>query len=456
MSTTASNAASTDHEPPYASALGREACDLLRRLIVCDTSNPPGNEAQAVAILDDYLGRAGVDCQRIAKDPARPNLLARLPGRGSGPSLAFLGHADVVQARRQDWHVEPFAGIEQDGSIWGRGAVDMKCQVAATAVALATLAREGFQPNGDLMLTIMADEEVGESGVGAPFFVEALPDLRPDFLIGEGAGERIPASTGPLYLLDHGVKASTSATLVVRGRAGDASLPDSGENALFELTRLLGRLNEYRSPVRVVPEVEPLLAAAGATAASPEERVRQARQAHPALDRLLPGLTGNVIVPTVGEASGPANVVPEEATVTMQCVVLPGTTKEDVERELRTALGQGCYTLEVSEVQGGLLSPLDTVLHQAVEGFLAEHDPEARLVPCLGYGYSDCHTFREAYGTCAYGFMPFRHADPMVNLTTKHGIDERILADDLAFQAEAALHVARAIGSITADAREAP
>src|SRR3954465_3643915 len=107
----------------------------------------------------------------------------------------------------------------------------MKCQVAATAVALATLAREGFRPNGDLMLLLMSDEEVGDAGVGAPFFVEARPDLCPAFVVGGGAGERFDTPSGPIYLLDHGVKASSSATLTVRGRPGDASLPDSGPNA---------------------------------------------------------------------------------------------------------------------------------------------------------------------------------------------------------------------------------
>jgi hypothetical protein len=90
-----------------------------------------------------------------------------------------------------------------------------------------------------------------------------------------------------------------------------------------------------------------------------------------------------------------------------------------------------------------------------VASFLAEHDPEAHLIPTLGYGYSDCHTMRDAYGTIAYGFIPFRHADPMVNLTTKHGVDERVLIDDLVFQTEAARHVARTIGSISADATAA-
>src|SRR3954449_9834497 len=155
--------------------LRHEVVDLLRRLVACDTSNPPGRETQAAAILEESLLAAGLECERVAKDPDRTNLLVRLRGDGTGPSLAFLGHLDVVVAQREEWSVEPFAGIERDGAIWGRGTVDMKCQVAATAVALATLARSGFEPNGDLMLMLMADEEVGEAEVGAPYFVQARP-----------------------------------------------------------------------------------------------------------------------------------------------------------------------------------------------------------------------------------------------------------------------------------------
>src|SRR3954454_883752 len=172
-----------------------EVVALLRRLIACDTSNPPGREVQAAAVLEAYLTQAGVECERVARDPERPNLIARLRGRGDGPSLAFLGHLDVVQARRADWSVDPFGGVEQDGVIWGRGTVDMKCQVAATAVALAMLARARFVPNGDLMLILTADEEVGDAGVGAPFLVAQRPDLCPDFVVGakepgSGGGHR--------------------------------------------------------------------------------------------------------------------------------------------------------------------------------------------------------------------------------------------------------------------------
>jgi acetylornithine deacetylase/succinyl-diaminopimelate desuccinylase-like protein len=425
---------------------------LLRRLVTCDTSNPPGREVQAVAVVEDYLTAAGVDCERVAQDPERPNLLARLRGDGSGPSLAFLGHLDVVRVRREDWSVDPFAAIEREGAIWGRGTVDMKSQVAAAAVALATLAREGFQPGGDLMLLLMADEEVGDAGVGAPYFVSQRPDLRPDYVVGEGAGERIPTPAGPVYLLDRGVKATSHAEVRIRGVAGDASLAGAGESALDDLAPLLAQLAAYRSPLRVPSELEPLLDAVAPGAATLEERVEHARGAHPALDRLVGSLVGTVIRATTLSVDGPANVVPDDARISLQCLVLPGTTRAELERELREALGPGAYEVEVEEPQGGSTSPTGTLLHEAIERFLSRQDPEARLVPALGYGFSDCHTIREAYGSVAYGFVPFRHADPMVNLATKHGTDERVLLADLLFQTQAALSIARDVGGRQATA----
>src|SRR3954465_9133062 len=275
---------------PERPSAGGEVKTLLQRLIGCDTSNPPGREAQAAAILESYLEPCGIECERVAKDPERPNLLARLRGRGDGPSLAFLGHLDVVQARRQDWTVEPFAAVERDGAIWGRGSVDMKCQVAATAVALATLAREGFGPNGDLMLILMADEEVGDAAVGAPFFVEEKPDLRPDYVVGEGAGERYATPHGPVYLLDHGVKQTASATLTVHGRPGDASLADHVASATSELARLLTRLDEYEPTPRIHTAGEPLLEFLAPGVEDDADRVAAARAADPGLDLIIGAL----------------------------------------------------------------------------------------------------------------------------------------------------------------------
>ena len=419
---------------------------LLQRLVACNTSNPPGNEAQAVAILEEVLVPAGIECERVAKDPERPNLVARLRGRGGGPSLAFLGHSDVVQARREDWSVEPFAGTLHDGAVWGRGTVDMKSQVAATAAALVTLAEQGFRPNGDLILIVAADEEVGEAGVGTPFLVEERPDIAPDFLVGEGAGERYETPQGPVYLVDHGVKCTTPGELVVTGTAGDASLAGSGDDALLSLARLLERFDRHPPELRVTEPVEPLLALFS-TDGSAGERVAAVRSANAALGEIAESLTTNVFVPTTARSQSPTNVVPDRAQAELYGATLPGCSKDELEQELRRRFGEGDYQLELSEPEGGLTSATDTPLFRAIEDLIADRDPGARVVPTLGYGFSDCHLMREKHGTVAYGFIPFRHVDPAVNLHSKHGRDERVLVDDLHFQLEAALTIARTIGT---------
>jgi acetylornithine deacetylase/succinyl-diaminopimelate desuccinylase-like protein len=163
---------------------------------------------------------------------------------------------------------------------------------------------------------------------------------------------------------------------------------------------------------------------------------------------VLDALVSTTIQPTTVEASTPLNVVPGQATLTLMCATLPGTSEQQLERELRDALGEGDYTLEVHPLKGGSTSDPDTPLRTAIEDFLADHDPEARLVPALGYGYSDCDVIRNAYGSVTYGFIPFRHADPLTNLEIKHGADERIQIEDLVFQTEAALSIARSVGTL--------
>src|SRR4249920_1621938 len=143
-------------------AVRDEVVSLLRDLIRLDTVNPPGNETVAAELLRGYLEENGVACELYARTPDRANLVARIPGRGTGPSLLLLSHTDTVLADPSEWSVDPWSGEVKDGCTWGRGALDMKGQVAASAVAVASLAREGFAPAGDLIFCATADEEVGE------------------------------------------------------------------------------------------------------------------------------------------------------------------------------------------------------------------------------------------------------------------------------------------------------
>ena len=130
---------------PPTQSLHHEVLEVARALIRFDTSNAPGlpgNETLAAAYLHEYLTGAGVDCELVARDPNRANLVARIPGTGAAPSLAFVGHLDVVPADPRDWTHPPFAAVVDEGGwLWGRGAIDMKNEVAARAVAMASLAR---------------------------------------------------------------------------------------------------------------------------------------------------------------------------------------------------------------------------------------------------------------------------------------------------------------------------
>jgi acetylornithine deacetylase/succinyl-diaminopimelate desuccinylase-like protein len=384
-----------------------DSVELLRRLVAVDTSNPPGNETAAAELLRAFLEPAGVECELVAREPARANLVARLRG-GDGPTLCFLGHLDVVPARVLEWSRPPFAGELTDGRVWGRGTIDMKCQLAAVATALAGIARDRIRPPGDVILLAVADEEVGDAQVGMPWLVETRPELRADFVIGEGAGERFDGADGCFYTLDHGAKASCSPVIVrAHGRSGDASLPGATSNAVQVLAALLQRL--------------------------PQPPPREARSL------LRNALSGSTFMPVRLETPGESNVVPHQAVCELYAAVPPGATKESVERELHELLGgEADYELEVPDPQGGSTSQLGTPLHEAVESFVRQHDPDAHIEPILGYGYSDCHVARTAWEAVAYGFIPFRHADPLVNLTTKHGVDEHVLVEDLAFQAECA------------------
>jgi len=224
-----------------------EATELLQDLLRLDTVNPPGNETQAAKLLARYLERDGISSGLIALVPERANLVARIPG-GDGPSLAFLSHTDTVLADPAEWERDPWSGDLVDGEIWGRGALDMKGQVAASAVAFASLVREGFTPAGDLVLLVVADEEVG-AGFGLSWLVEAHSDAaRCDYAVNEGGGERLELGGRPVYLCATAEKMSAPFRLRVLGRSGHASMPGIADNALVKASRYISALAAFDPP----------------------------------------------------------------------------------------------------------------------------------------------------------------------------------------------------------------
>ena len=229
--------------------LGARAVDLLGRLIRTDTVNPPGNEAPVQEFLKGSLTGAGFECELLEAEPGRSNLVARLHGASEGPTLTFLGHVDTVRADPEEWSFDPWVGDVEDGWVRGRGALDMKGQVAAEVAAAVALGGSGWRPRaGELLLVITADEEVG-GGLGARWLCETHPDkVRSDFVVNEGGGELVEFGGRRLYTLSVGEKGIFRMRLRTHGKAGHASLPRIGDNALLKLAGYLAALSEQPPP----------------------------------------------------------------------------------------------------------------------------------------------------------------------------------------------------------------
>src|SRR3954453_16902751 len=267
-----------------------EATALLRDLIRADTSNPPGHETAAATLLRDYLEGSGVACELVARDPDRANLIARIPGTGDGPSLALLGATDVVPAAPAGWTHPPFAGhLDADGYVWGRGAVDMKNETASRAVAMAVLAREGFTPHGDLVFIAEADEEDGTEEVGLAWLVRERPDIGTDYVLNEGASERLRLADGrTVVTINVGEKATLPALVTALGRAAHASTPQAGANAVPRLATLIERLAAHRPQRRLLPETRALLETlVGPVDGDLDAAIAAANDLHPAFSELV-------------------------------------------------------------------------------------------------------------------------------------------------------------------------
>ncbi len=425
-----------------------EVVELLQALIRLDTVNPPGNETQAAELLRDYLEPFGVECELYARVPERANLVARIPGRGEGPSLLLLSHTDTVLADPAEWSVDPWSGELRGGCVWGRGALDMKDQVAANAVAIASLAREGFRPAGDLIFAATADEEMGEGeAYGLEWLCSEHPDtVRSDYCVNEGAGDRVEIGGRVLYLCSSAEKRSSPFTLRVHGRSGHGSMPGIADNALVKAAAYIERLGAFRAEPVLTPETEGFLAALLDHAPGAEEALAAARDVDPAAAEMIEPLLGPTVAPTMVEASTKRNVIPGRCEVTVDCRLLPGQSDESADAIVRSWLGEGDYELEWRGGQGGTRSALGTPLWSAIESFVAGIEPGARLAPICVAGFTDSHWLREAFGTVAYGFFPLRTMSSELAARLIHSANERIEVDDLELGVEFLRHVARTVG----------
>src|SRR5690242_1196285 len=342
--------------------LQRETTDVLQQLVRFNTVNPPGNERPAIEYLEQYLQQAGFRTEVLATVDERPNLIADLDGDEEGPTLLYLGHVDTVLADPSEWKHDPWSGDVDDGYLWGRGALDMKSQVAAEAVAGAALARDGWLPKGKLKLVFVADEETG-GDVGAQFLTREHPDkVRCDMLLNEGGGEVFEYQGQRRYGVCCAEKGIFRFRLTATGAAGHASLPRTGDNALLKLGPVLQKLAGNQSSYLVTDAPAALLRELGEDPADPGAAVRRMSEAQPALVPLLEPMLGVTLTPTMVHASDKINVIPSKASLKVDCRVPPGFGEDAARERLAEALGDAADGLQIefSETVMGNASALQT------------------------------------------------------------------------------------------------
>jgi len=418
--------------------LQRETAAVLRELIRFDTVNPPGNERACQEWLAGYLDEAGLDVQLLGAERARPNLVAHLPGAQAGPVLGYLGHVDTVLADAEDWSRDPWSGEEADGFLWGRGALDMKSQVAAEAAAAATLARSGWRPaHGELKLLSVVDEEAG-GALGAQWLTREHPEIaRCDFLLNEGAGAVIPFDGGRYYGVCCAEKGVFRFSVVTEGVAGHASMPQLGDNALLKMAPLLERLGRATAPHEVRDEPRALLAGLGAEAdGDPGAALERIREIDPRLALMIEAMLSVTFAPTRIRASEKINVIPARAVLQVDCRTPPGMGSDEARARIVEVLGGEGFRLEFAERVVGNRSPAEGPLMDAIRGWIDGHDPGAHVVPTMLPAFTDSRWFRDAFPDCtAYGFFPQRDMDLFAMWPLIHGADERIDVRDLGFAA---------------------
>ncbi len=440
---------------PDAGELEGRTTRLLQRLIQFDTVNPPGAEEECQRYLAGLLETAGFAVELLAAAPGRPNLVARLPAPtgADGPVLCLLGHVDTVLANPAEWEVSPWSGeLRDDGCVWGRGALDMKSQVAAEVAAACTLAEAGWRPAaGELKLVLTADEETGATH-GAQWLCSEHPErVRADIVVNEGAGASFEYATGaetrriyPVCVAEKGV---FRFTLTAHGLAGHASLPRIGDNALTKLAPPLAALGEAQLAPRRSPEPDAFLTALGLPLDDPAAALARLEATDPRIAVLLEPLLGITFAPTMAAASAKINVIPSAASVRVDCRVPPGLGEDQVRERVHAVLGwappeHGAaamppdFTLAFEETVVGNRSPIETPLMETIRTFVADEDPGATITATALAGFSDSHWFRAAFPDCvAYGFFPQRTMDLFEAMPLVHGANERIPVEDLGLAA---------------------
>jgi acetylornithine deacetylase/succinyl-diaminopimelate desuccinylase-like protein len=410
---------------------------IARDLIRIDTTNwgegKSRGETEAAHYVEAALQDLGLTPQLFESEPDRVSVVARVPGRDrSKPGLVVHGHLDVVPADPANWSVDPFGGEVRDGSLWGRGAVDMKNMDAMMLTSLEDVIERQGAPERDLVIAYFADEEAGGI-LGAHHVVDTHPEVfdGATAAISEVGGYSITLGDRRAYLLQTGEKALMWVKLTARGTAAHGSHVIR-DNAVTKLAAAVGRIGGEEWPVRLSDTTEAMVAEVARflgvdpVTTGPDEVALATGSAARFIHAALHTTTN----PTVLSAGYKHNVIPDEATALVDIRCLPGDEETVLARVRELAGDDVVVTMTHQDV--GLEQDFGGPLVGAVRDVLERHDPGAPVLPYLLSGGTDNKALSRL-GIAGYGFVPLQLPAGVDFPAMFHGVDERVPLESLAF-----------------------
>lgn len=419
-------------------AVGR---DLLRTLVNIDTTAEHGDTTPAAAAMARCLLAAGFpagDVALVGPRDRNKNLVARLRGTGRRRPIVLLAHLDVVEARREDWSVDPFRLLEKDGFFYGRGTSDVKDGAAILVATLLRLKEEHLTPDRDLVLALTAGEEASLDYNGVAWLLKERRDLVDGaFCLNMDSGDpQLANGKRLLRPVQASEKVYMSLRLETTSPGGHSSIPVK-ENAIYRLAAALGRVAAFAFPVRL-NEVTRTYFQGLARMADPPAPVADLRAIAltppdaAAADRLsaspyLNAQMRTTCVATLLEAGHAENALPQRARAIVNCRMLPDEVPAEVEAAIRRVVDDD--RVEVSALGPALPGPASALSPEvmgAVERTTAELWPGVPVVPVMETGGTDGKRFRRA-GIPTYGVSGV-FLD--IGDVRAHGRDERIGVKD--------------------------
>ena len=405
-----------------------EVVSTLREYLRIDTSNPPGEEERAARFLGEILEREGFAVEYVEAAPGRMSLRTVLRGSGDAAPLMLLNHSDVVPVQREFWDVDPFAGIEKDGCIWGRGALDMKGMGILELVVMLLFKRLGMVPRRDLIFLTVADEETGSSQ-GMEWLDQHRPAwLRePEYALNEGdaASLNFFGAQRPVFPCAPSEKGPLWVTLHARGRPGHGSVPHD-DNAVDRLVRALGAIQSWDRATSIDPMVQRTVDDLQRGRAwgdwRPDAEELSAR--HPSFGPLLKDT-----ISCTGLGGGfKHNVIPADARATLDCRLLPGQSHDAFLAEMREVIDDDRIEISTQLRSESGASDFDTELVDVIRDVVGEQVEGAIVVPLPTRGFTDSRVLRRR-GVQTYGFVPALMDTSLA--AGVHGHNERIPVEGL-------------------------